>query len=571
MKADSIIKNGNVYTVLMDDTEVRCQAIAIKDDKIIALGSDEEIESFVDADTVIIDAKGNTVLPGLCDAHVHATWSGSAKYSCDLFYLAQNGEKKSIVEKIQEKLVKYIGENPDKEIIKGCGWDYFDFMKELPHKKMLDKICSDKPVFLESYCQHHMWLNSKALEMAGITKDTPEPHMGLIWKDKSGEPTGLLSEFSAINLVKEAIPSYDYTVEEYKEILLMYQHEYAHAYGVTMIFDALSTENGKQAYRELASEGKLQLRVRDNYYADPTKPLSQFDDMIANKGQNDVADIYQQNTVKFFMESGTPDAYMTEPYKPLALLVMKRPIGHKGFPYWTTEELQEIMPKLIDAGFQLHTHAMGDGSVQHTIDGYINAQNITGKKTRNVVAHVMLVQPEDFVRMAENQIIACVQPTWTSMTKGEFSTIKLALGKKRAEQMYPYGRFLKAGVIVSAGTDFPVMPPPDPFIDMQHAMTRKPCKRFKDYENSKDFMLAPKKNPAQDLVELKDVIKSRTICGAYQSFAEEYTGSIEVGKSADLAILDRNIFETSVEDICYAKVTTTIFKGKVVYERENDN
>ena len=192
-----------------------------------------------------------------------------------------------------------------------------------------------------------------------------------------------------------------------------------HAYGVTMIFDALSTENGKKAYRELAREGKLQLRVRDNYYADPTKPLSQFDDMIANKGINDVEDLYQQTTVKFFMESGAPDAYMTEPYKPLALVVMKRPIGHKGFTYWTTDELQEIMPKLVNVGFQMHTHAMGDGSVKHTIDGYINAQNVTGKKTRNVIAHVMLVQPEDFVRMAENDIIACVQPTWTSMTKGE--------------------------------------------------------------------------------------------------------------------------------------------------------
>ena len=151
--------------------------------------------------------------------------------------------------------------------------------------------------------------------------------------------------------------------------------------------------------------------------------------------------------------------------------------------------------------------------------------------------------------------------------RGEYATIKLALGKKRTEQLYPYGRFLKAGVMVSAGTDFPVMPPPDPFIDMQHAMTRKPCKHFKDYENSKDFMLAPKKNPEQDIVELKDVIKSRTICGAYQCFAEEYTGSIEVGKSADFVILDRDIFAIPVEDLCDTKVVITIFKGAVVYER----
>lgn len=177
------------------------------------------------------------------------------------------------------------------------------------------------------------------------------------------------------NIVKEGIPDYDYTVEEYKEILLVYQHEYAHAYGVTMIFDALCTENAKRAYQELAREGRLKLRVRDNHYADPTKPLSQFDDMIANKGASDVGDLYQQTTVKFFMESGTPDAYMAKPYNPLALLVMKRPFGYRGFPHWTAEELRKIMPKLVDAGFQLHTHAMGDGSVKHTIDGYVHAQN----------------------------------------------------------------------------------------------------------------------------------------------------------------------------------------------------
>jgi hypothetical protein len=566
-----IIKNANIYSVNLDGTEIRAEAVAADDGKIVYVGSNEGIRDYESSDAKVIDAQGRTVLPGLCDAHVHATWSGSAKFSCDLFYLAQTGGKKSIVEKIQERLCKYIKENPDKKMIKGCGWDYFDFIKALPNKKMIDEVCLDKPVFLESYCQHHIWLNSKALEMAGITKDTPNPHMGLIWRDKNGEPTGLLSEFSAINIVKEGIPDYDYTVEEYKEIIQIYQHEYAHAYGVTMIFDALSTENGKKAYRELAREGKLKLRVRDNYYADTAKPRSQFDDMIAEKGSSDVADLYQQTTVKFFMESGTPDMYLTRPYNPLALIAMKRPFGHRGFPHWTAAELQEIMPKLADAGFQLHTHAMGDGSVKHTLDGYINAQNVTGKRTRNVIAHLMLVQPDDFTRMAENDIIACVQPTWTAMTKGEYATIRLGLGKKRAEQLYPYGRFLKAGVLVSAGTDFPVMPPPDPFIDMQHAMTRKPCKRFKDYANSKDFMLAPKKNPAQDLVKLTDVIKSRTICGAYQSFAEEYAGSIEIGKSADFAILDRDLFHTPIEDICETKVMMTIFKGEIVFEREYDH
>ncbi|MEG0355871.1 MAG: amidohydrolase family protein, partial [Lachnospiraceae bacterium] len=146
-----IIKNANIYSVNLDGSEIRAEAVAADGEKIIYVGSNEGVKEYQTPEAKVIDAKGKTVLPGLCDAHVHATWSGSAKYSCSLFYLSQNGEKKSIVEKIQEKLIKYIEENPEKEMVKGCGWDYFDFMKELPHKKMLDVICSDKPVFLESY------------------------------------------------------------------------------------------------------------------------------------------------------------------------------------------------------------------------------------------------------------------------------------------------------------------------------------------------------------------------------------------------------------------------------------
>ena len=195
-----IIKNANIYSVDIDGSETRAEAVAADGGTIVYVGTNEGVKPYESSETNVIDARGRTVLPGLCDAHVHASWSGSATYSCDLFYLAQSGGKKTIVQKVQERLCEYVKENPNKALIKGCGWDYFDFLMSLPNKRMLDEVCPDKPVFLESYCQHHMWLNSKALEMAGITKDTPDPHMGIIWRDKLGEPTGLLSEFSAINI-----------------------------------------------------------------------------------------------------------------------------------------------------------------------------------------------------------------------------------------------------------------------------------------------------------------------------------------------------------------------------------
>ena len=562
------IINADVYSVKLDKTLIRAEAVVTQDDKIIFVGSNEEAKAYIKEETRVIDAGGRTVLPGLCDAHVHASWSGSALFSCNLFGLAHNGEKGSVIEKIQKKLKEYVDNNPGKAIIKGCGWDMFDFMKAFPDKSMLDKICADKPVVLESYDQHHVWLNSKALAMAGITKETPQPRDGQIYKDKNGEPTGLLSEFSAIDLVRKGIPDYDYSVEEYKDILRRYQQEFAGPYGVTMIFDALSSDNAKKAYVELAKAGELTMRVRDNYYADPTKPESQFDDMIASKGSSDVGEDYVQNCVKFFMESGVPDTYFCEPYKPLALKVMRRPKGYRGFAFWEAEELRRILPKLMKAGFQIHTHAMGDGSVKHTVDAYEYAFQTTGLDTRNVIAHVMLVKPEDFVRMGKNKILACVQPTWMAMMKADRKTLNMALGKKRVEQMYPYKRFLDQDIIVSAGTDFPVTPPPCPFIEMEHGLTRKVCAAAEGYENSSRLILGPKGDPEQDIVQMQDIIQSRTINGAYQGFAEDITGSIEVGKSAELVLLDRNLPDTPLHEIHNTKVLVTIFKGQVVYKAE---
>lgn len=565
MKADKIIKNGNVYSVLMDDTEIRGTTVAIADGKIAAVGGDEIIEKYTGDDTEIIDAKGNSVMPAFCDAHVHPSWSGSTLFACNLFRLAQDTSDKNPVKVLQSRLKKYIDENPDKTIIKGCGWDYAMFGGK-GTVAVLDEVCSDKPVCLESYCQHHLWVNTKALELVGLTKDTPDVKNGMIQRDKDGNPSGILSEFSAMDLVKNRLPEYYHSVEEYKEIIRYYQREYAHPYGVTMVFDALSPANAKQAYKELAEAGELEIRVADNEYADPTKPLSQFDEFIAGKNKDDVGDLYRRNTVKFFMESAVPDMCFIEPYKTLALKFLGRPKGYKGYVHWDMEVLKEVLPKLMEAGFQIHTHAMGDGSVRHTMGAYEFAVSETGKNTRNVVAHLMLVHPDDYKRMADTNTIACVQPTWMAMSKAEIKSTKMALGK-RVFDFHPYKRFLDAGVVVSAGTDFPVMPPPDPFIEMEHALTRKLSKGAPAYDGS-GAILASKKTPNIDIVTKKDVIKSRTISAAYQCFFEDVAGTLEVGKSADIIVLNRNL-ETAVPETLYeTKVDYTFFKGNVVYRKD---
>ena len=561
MKAEKIINNGKLYSVLMDGSEIRAEALAIADGRILSLGTNEEISQLVGPDTEVIDAGGNTVLPAFTDSHCHSSCSGSKLFSCDLFGLP--GKATDAMKELKSRLAAYVKANPDAEIIKGCGWD-FAVLGTKADRKILDEICSDRPVALESYCQHHLWVNTKALEHARITDEIEDVKDGSIHRDKKGRLTGVFSEFSAMDLLKSRIPDYDYSVEEYKEIIRKYQTDFANAYGVTMIFDALSSANAKEAFRQMAQAEQLTIRICDNEYADPTKPMSQFDDMIARKGQADVDDLYRVTTVKFFMESNIPDMCFLKPYKPLAMLAFGKPIGYKGYLFWDKEELQQIIPKLVQAGFQIHTHAMGDGAVKQTVDAYEYGYKSTGIDSRNVIAHLMLVDDEDYSRMADCHTLACVQPRWMAMTKSEMSSCRLALGN-RVENFHPYRRFLDAGVIVSAGTDFPVTPPPDPFIDIEHAMTRTLSEGAPEYDG-KGAVLAPKHDPDIDKVSLKEAIKSRTISGAYQCFAEDFTGSLEVGKSADIIILDTDIENVPAQDIHKTNVNYTLFKGNIVYQ-----
>ena len=419
MDADLVIRNGKVYSVNLDGEESRGEAVAVSGGKIVAFGSDAEIERYISENTEVIDARSNSILPGFSDAHLHATFTASAVYTCNLFGIFPNesNDKKEFIRRYQDEMRAYIAERPDDEMYRGTGWKlgYFGFAQEdMPTKFDLDEVCSDKPVVLESFCQHHIWVNSKALEIAGIDKDTPDPRNGNLWKNDQGEPTGLLSEFSAMNIMKDNLPNYDLSVEKYKETLRQYQTEFANRYGVTLIFDALCTENGREAYREMAADGELTIRVAAHYYADPNDPETRIDEFIARKGADDIPDSYKVVCVKFFMEGSGLDFYLGEPYEAECLKAAGLPADYRGNPYWTAEELECWFTRLNEAGFQLHTHAMGDESVTHTIDAYEYAYNKTGKKPRNVIAHLMLVKDSDFARMGELGIVGCVQPTWMS-------------------------------------------------------------------------------------------------------------------------------------------------------------
>lgn len=571
MLADKILINGNIYSVGADDKVTRGQAIAIKEGLITAIGTNEEIAKFKEEGTQVIDCKGNTILPGMCDAHCHPSWMASMLQACQLFDIKGTPEETSrqVIEKYIAKEKEFAEKNTDKKILKGIGWDRAFFnsicrQPEWPSRHDLDRISTEKPIIMESYCQHMMWVNTKALELAGIDENTPDVVNGEIVREPDGYPSGLLFEMEAIDLLKSNIPGYDYTVDEYKETLLTYQEEML-GYGVTLINECKCTENAIRAYKELAEEERLKARFRGVYdYADcnTTEPLAGF----AERRENDnVNDLFSINTIKIFLEG---EMTMLEPYEKEYNLSKGYSEDFGGKLFYNDETVKKAMKAAAETGMQIHIHAMGDAAVKQAVQSLVYAQNETGTANRNIVAHLMLIRDEDVKAMGENNIIANCQSRWMEFDSDTDVNYGEMYGRERADRTYPNKSFLEAGCVVAYGTDFPVLPPPNPYHNIQVAITRSilPTEEF-EYERYKGTVLGPADDKYRECVSLKDAIKSNTWAGAYQNYLEDITGSIEVGKSADLVLLDCNIEEIQTDRIYDIETEMTLFKGNVVFAK----
>lgn len=565
MKADKILKNGKIYSVNQDDSITRGSAIAIKDGRILDIGSDLQIEAYLGENSTVIDCGGNTILPGLCDAHCHPSFTASATSGCNLFnvYREEHESCQTVIDRYMKRLKDYVDEHPEEELIRGTGWILAHFNgasgeTRMPTRHDIDKICPDKPVILESFCQHNLWVNTKALSVAGIDENTPEPVAGKIDREANGYPQGVLQEMEAIDLIKENISGYDYSAEKYKEAIRYYQKELANKYGITLVQDALHSENAKEAYRQMAQDEELTVRMRGVYPLEPKKAKNQIEVILTGKGKDNVKDLFEINTVKIFSEG---EFTTCEPYEKEFLRVRGLPEDYCGNLFWEDDELTGYMEKAMRAGLQLHVHAMGDRAVKQSVDCIVKAQNRTGAQLRNVIAHLMIVRDEDAKRMGEAGILGNCQPRWMVYDTDVDGGYVPSIGPERAEQVFPHKKLLDAGCIITYGTDFPVTPPPDPFHEIQCALSRSVFPDAPDYSRFKGRVLAP-----EERVTLKDAVKCLTWSGAYQSFLEQVTGTIEIGKSADLVILDRDIEAAPIDKIYDIKVKQTIFKGEIVYE-----
>lgn len=538
--ASLVLKNGYIYTV--DGRRHVAEAIAIKDGKFIHVGSNSAVNPCIGKETVVIDLQGRMVLPGFIDSHCHPAY-GAAHELFDIMFTGLN----SIAE-YKKAIRDFAAKHPDAKFIKGRGWKNTLFGKTGPDKKIIDEIIPDIPVALDDEGGHTCWVNSLTLKLAGITKETKDPRSGVIERDpQTGEPTGTLRE-GAAHLIADLFP--DYTVEQLMQALQEYQ-KMAAAFGITTTHDATVDAGGNDfnAYKNLEKEDRLAMRFRASLFVDPKKGLEQVKQLIAEREKNSGL-LFQANGAKVYIDGVVEGstAYLKEPFKHLP--------DFRGEPRWESEKLNDMCAELDKNKFQIHVHAIGDAASAMTLDAFTYAQKKNGKRdSRNLITHIQLVAAQDILRFRELGVVAVPQPFWFMKDDYYYNLQVPYLGQERADAEYPMESFFKAGVVVASASDYAVTIPCNPLKAIQIGMTRS-CLGI----TAAQEILWP-----EERATLEQMITSFTINGAYANFLENTTGSIEVGKMADLVVLDRNLFAIPVEEISRVKVILTLFGGKEVF------
>ncbi len=542
--ADTVFIGGKVFTA--DTVRSTASAVAVRGDRIIAVGHDE-VRELVGSHTEVVNLAGRMLVPGFQDAHVHPVWGGLDMMRCDLGdlltrndYLARVGE--------------YAKANPELEWVLGGGWSMSGFPGGNPLASDLDTVVSDRPAFLPNRDGHGAWVNSRALELAGITRDTPDPSDGRIERDARGNPTGTLHE-GAMALVNHLLPrTEDATLVE----ALLVGQKHLHSFGITGWQDAIigfygDAGDAGPAYRTASEQGLLTGRVVGAIWWDRTRGVEQIPDLVA-KREGYSHGGFKATSIKI-MQDGVAEnftAAMIDPY----LDGHGHPTINDGISFVPPEVLAEAVPLLDELGFQLHFHAIGDRAVRECLDAVEAAIAANGRNDlRHHIAHIQVVHPEDVPRFRELGVIANMQSLWAALEPQMVELTLPFLGDPRSSWQYPFGDLLRSGATLAAGSDWSVSTP-DPMAAIHVAVNRKsaPAHSEGDYEA---FL------PEQSL-DLATSLTAYTAGSAHVNHLNE-CGTIEVGKLADLAVLDRDPFVHPAEEIGNTRVLQTFVGGTRVY------
>lgn len=536
--ADLALRNGAIYTV--DGARSWAETIAIDDGRIVYVGNDAGAKDYIGPQTQVVNLKGRMVLPGMQDVHVHPISGGVEANGCDL-------NAGTTVEDYVAVIRKYADEHPDEPWIKGGGWSMAAFGPgALARRELIDAVVPDRPVILWSQDGHTAWVNSKALEIAGITRDTPDPADGRIDRDpKTGEPSGSLQEGAGSLVADKAPADTDATRDEG----LRYAIRMLNRFGITGVQDASVNEDDLKTYRRLDEAGELTLRVVGSIWWERGQGLEQID-AIKNLRSKYTGGRINAGTVKI-MQDGVLENYtgvVLEPYR-----LKGRKDAH-GIPMVEPELLKKAVTQLDADGFQVHFHAIGDGAVRQALDAIEAARTANGDLGhRHHISHLQLVHPDDQPRFRQLNVVANFQPLW-AMADDYITDLTLPfISKQAASYLYPIASMERSGAVVAFGSDWSVSSA-NPFEEMETAVTRM------DAVSKPTTPWMP-----EERIGLPEALAAFTINAAYTNRDEANTGSLEVGKRANLAVLDRNLFDIAPTEISDTQVLVTLFEGKAVH------
>ncbi len=540
--ADLLLLGGNVHTV--DSSTPRAQAIAVRDGRIVAVGSDADVRRRFSAAQRVIELGGRTVVPGMIDSHTHFASIGARRLQID-------ASGATGPEEIARKVAAQVAQLKPGEWVQGRGWDQNNWQaKVFPTREILDRVAPNNPVYLARVDGHAAWVNSKALEIARVGKNTPEPDGGKIIRNARGEPSGTLVD-NAFRLVSRHIPAP--TKEQRKQAVRLSIQECLAA-GLTGVHEAGGTRSDIELYEEMMAAGEFDLRICEflRWPVDEQKLPHTYESLDPYLNQGPQIGLHDQRLtirgIKMSIDGalGSRGAAFFEPYADDP--------GNRGVTRLTEAEIYETTLRGLKAGFQTAVHAIGDRANRMALDAMERALREAGSSDARLrIEHAQVLDAADLPRFRSLGIIPSMQPTHCTT---DMHWIAERIGEPRTRYAYAWRSLLDTGVRIPGGSDAPVESV-QPLLGIYAAATRQ------DRQGWPDGGWHP-----EQILSREEALRMFTIDAAYSVFEENIKGSLTPGKLADIVILSKDIMTVPAPNILTTEVVMTILGGKVVYEKQ---
>ena len=533
--ADIVLTNGRIWTG--DDRAKFVSAVAIRGNKIIAIGSSKDAAKWTGRSTKLIDLQGRFAMPGINDSHIHFLGSSMVSMQVDLT------DAKS-VDDAQRIIKQYAETNPDAKWITGSGWQYTIFPNGLPTSKMIDAVVGDRPVFIRAYDGHTGWANSKAMQMAGITSETTFSGFGEIVKDANGVPTGAFKE-GAMGLFSASLPKVSRDTEL---AALRAGLKNAASLGITSIQNASGGLREAELYDTLLKSGELTLRVKLAF-------------SLGNKTQKPEIDAVSAASIKYatpFLSVGAVKLLVDGVIESHTAVMLKPYADDPGTgnPNFDQARLNEVVSMADKAGLQVYIHAIGDGGVRMALDSYAAAVKTNGKRdSRFRIEHIETIDPADIPRFKQLGVIASMEPIHAD--PGTVDVWSAAIGPDRTSRGFAWKTLESAGAKLIFSSDYPAAISMSPWRGLHNAVNRQTI----------DGKPAGGWQP-QNRVSVQTALMAYTANGAFASFEEKTKGQIKPGMLADMIVLDRDPFVIPSAELYKIQVLTTIVDGRIVFEKK---